>query len=64
MSDPTHELWCLIEGDRVVFSVVVSTTTSVDELKEMIKNKNKSTLRLLDAKDIIVLKVCYIMMFK
>ena len=65
MSDLTHELWCYIEGDTVVFSVFVSTTTSVDELKEMIKEtKKNNTLRTVDASDLTLTKVGYIMMFK
>jgi hypothetical protein len=63
MSDPT--LWCLIEGDKVLFPVSASTTTYVGELKEMIKEKKKNnTLRTVDASDLTLTKVGYIMMFK
>jgi hypothetical protein len=60
MPDPTHELWCLIEGDRVLFSVLASMTTSVAQLKRLIKEEGKITLGMADAKDLIVSKVCYL----
>jgi hypothetical protein len=57
MSDPT--LWCYIEGDTVVFSVFVSTTTSVDHLKDTIKEKRSRRLEKFDAADLILWKVRY-----
>jgi hypothetical protein len=59
MSDPKHKLWCYIEGDTVVFHVFVSTTISVDELKEMIKEKRSRRLEKFDAADLILWKVRY-----
>jgi hypothetical protein len=65
MSDLTHKLWCHIEGDKLVFQVFASTTTSVGKLKEMIKERKKNnTLRTVDASDLTLTKAGYIMMFK
>ena len=37
MSDTTHEIWCLAEGDNIPFPVVSSATTSIGVLKQKIK---------------------------
>jgi len=44
MPDPTYELWCLFQGDTVLFPVTTSPTTSIGTLKKQIKVKGERTL--------------------
>lgn len=37
MSGTHHVLWCLLERDKIPFSVEASSTIRIDELKAMIK---------------------------
>jgi len=39
MSGTHHELWCLLEGDMIPFSVNAPSTIRIDELKTMIKER-------------------------
>ena len=57
MSNTT--LWCLVEGDTTYFSVVTLPTTSIGELKELIKIKKENTVsRKVDASNLNLWKVC------
>ena len=37
MSDTTYNLWCFVKGDDNLFPVIASSTISIGELKDMIK---------------------------
>jgi hypothetical protein len=59
MSNTT--LWCLVEGDTTYFRIVTPPTTSIDELKELIKIKKENTLSLkVDASNLNLWKACYV----
>ena len=59
MSNAT--LWCLVEGDTTYFRIVTPTTTSIDELKELIKIKKENALSpKVDASNLNLWKVCYV----
>ena len=49
-------LWCLIEGETVPFNVKVPISETIDDLKVLIWEKRKNTLRDIDASRLIVLK--------
>ena len=54
-----YKLTCLVEGERSTFSVLVSHTCDVDELKENIYQKRRNNLfRGIDAADLLLSKVC------
>jgi hypothetical protein len=56
--DATHTLWCLIEGESTVFSVMAPLNTNINDLKELIRGKGVyGALRGVDAKDLILFKV-------
>jgi len=61
MSDATREVWCLVEGSNTPFPVVISPTTSIGVLKNMIKqmNENNSLFQRVDALNLILWKVRY-----
>jgi hypothetical protein len=52
MSDYT--LWCLIEGDNVLFPVKILSTQSIGKLKREIKKETSCTLEKFDAMDLIL----------
>jgi hypothetical protein len=52
-------LWCLIEGDNVLFPVKILSTQFIAELKKEIKKEASPTLEKFDAKDLILWKVHY-----
>ena len=58
MSDDTI-LWCLVKGQNAPFIVRTSPTTSIADLKCLIKKENENTLRRVDAPDLNLWKVCY-----
>lgn len=59
MADDTiHTLWCLVEGESIVFEVTASANASINRLKELIREKGKNgALGNIDAKDLVLLKV-------
>jgi hypothetical protein len=57
MSDMT--LWCLLKGGDNPFSVVTLSTTSIDDLKILIKREKENALQRVDASDLKLWKVCY-----
>jgi len=57
-SEPPRKLWCLIKHDSVTFQVTVSANATIHELKDLILEKGKQhTLRDVDAKDLVLLKM-------
>ena len=54
----THTLWCLVEGESIVFEVTAPANASINRLKELIREKgiNVSKHAIL-AKDLVLLKV-------
>jgi Crinkler effector protein N-terminal domain len=61
MGKKSRRLWCYAVGDNTYFPVIVtdSSTTSIGELKDLIKDKNSNHFRTIDAKDLTLWKVCY-----
>jgi len=61
------KLWCYIEGmrDRDYFSVSIPITQSINDLNKKIYNLNKQEKSFtgFDARDLILTKVRYIMIF-
>jgi hypothetical protein len=56
--DTIHTLWCLVEGDSMVFEVTASANASINRLKELVREKGKNgALGNIDAKDLVLLKV-------
>ena len=54
MSDTTYRLWCFVEGDTTLFSVIASSI-SICVLKDLIKETG--VFNGIDAKDLILWKV-------
>ena len=52
-------LWCLIDGDKTVFSVEIPINSSIDSLKNKIKQQRSIRLEKFDAADLILWKVHY-----
>jgi hypothetical protein len=60
MSDATtYQLWCIVEGNNNPFSIIASSTTYVDDLREKVKVENSNLLREVDASDLTLWKVRY-----
>jgi hypothetical protein len=57
--DKDMTLWCLVEGEDAPFSVLASPTTSIYNLKKIIKRENENTLQRVDASNVKLWKVCY-----
>ena len=54
----TYKLWCLIDGDKTVFCVVIPMNEDISNLKESIKEKDKNgVLSNVDAKALTLRKV-------
>ena len=58
-----YTLWCLFEGDQVLFQVAVSSNQNIFQLKKLVFNECSPTPGLLNAKDLILMKVRHIMIF-
>ena len=56
MSDATHELWYLVQGDNAPFLVLPSPTTSIRGLKRMLKD-DSPCLQSVSASSLILWKV-------
>ena len=50
----TYTLWCLIDGDKTPFSVIIPIDSYIDDLKDSIKQKCSQMLEKFDAKDLIL----------
>jgi len=61
MAETNYTLWCYVEGDKTLFSVIPPSTTSIDMLKKLIKKERSNFLRGVDAADLTLFKVGYIM---
>ena len=61
MAETNYTLWCYVEGDKTLFPVVSPSTTSMGILKKLIKEENSNFLQGVDAKDLTLFKVGYIM---
>jgi hypothetical protein len=59
MSNTIQKLWCFSEGGNRPFSVTPSLTTSVHDLKRMIKEEKSNALQGIDAVDLTLWKVRY-----
>ena len=59
MATDTYTLWCLIDGDKSVFTVEVPIDGLIDKLKVNIKERRSRYLEKFDAKDLTLWKVCY-----
>jgi hypothetical protein len=59
MADDTiRTLWCLVEGESMVFEVTVSANASINRLKTLVQEKkDKGSLRDVNAADLVLLKV-------
>ena len=55
----TYTLWCLIDGDKTPFRVIIPIDNYIDDLKDSIKQKCSPNLDKFAAKDLILWKVCY-----
>jgi hypothetical protein len=56
--DTMHTLWCLVQGESMVFKVTASANASVDQLKELVREEGMNgTLGNIDAEDLVLLKV-------
>jgi len=53
----TYTLWCLIDGDNVLFSVDILIDRFIDNLKDSIKQKCTPDLDKFDAADLILWKI-------
>jgi hypothetical protein len=61
MSD-TYKLMCFVEGDNNPFIVKASSSESISELKDIIKEMKNNLLRGFDASSLTLMQqVCYIM---
>ena len=56
MSDATYRIWCLLEGENTLFSVLALPTISIGELKDLIKEKNAKGINV-DANHLTLWKV-------
>jgi len=61
--DPNFRLWCLIDGEDTPFPITTSPTLLIDEVKGMIKERNMSFLRTVDASRLTLWKVRYFSWF-
>ena len=61
MAETNYTLWCYVEGDKNLFPVIPPSTTSMGMLKELIKEKRSNFLQGVDAADLTLFKVGYIM---
>jgi hypothetical protein len=61
MSDTPYTLWCYVEGDKNLFGVIISSTTTIDILKISIKESKSNFLQGVDASNLTLTKVRYIM---
>ena len=55
--DPYPALWCIIQGDSMVFDVNVPGDTRISQLEKLIWEKCKNTLRKFDAAELVLWKV-------
>jgi len=55
----TWTLWGLVEGDQSPFTITVSPSILIEELKKIIKAEKSHCLQNFDASDLAVWKVCY-----
>jgi hypothetical protein len=55
----TYTLWCLIDGDKTTFKVIIPIDSDIADLKDSIKQKCSPMLDNFAAKDLILWKVCY-----
>jgi hypothetical protein len=64
MSATGFEVWCLIEGDTTPFPVTASSYyVSIGELKRGIKKETENTFKMVDARNLILWKVCHFQRF-
>ena len=61
MANAPYTLWCYVEGCKTLFSVISPSTASVDILKNLIKEENSNLLQGVNASDLTLFKVGYIM---
>lgn len=54
----SRRLRCLVEGDSVPFTLTVSDDREIEDLKELIHENQDGALSDVDAKDLVLLKVC------
>ena len=57
---PDYRLWCLLQGDKNIFPAVVSSSSSIGELKDEIFKRVPSSGF---ARDLTLTKVRYIMFY-
>jgi hypothetical protein len=56
--DTIHTLWCLVEGDSTPFKITAPPNIDIDDLKKLVReNKDKSSLRDVNASDLVLFKV-------
>ena len=55
--DPYPALWCIIQGDSMVFDIIVPGDTRISQLEKLIWEKCKNTLRKFDAAELVLWKV-------
>jgi len=54
-------LWCYIKGERDIFGATISPDRTIDGLKDTLKEKRSNRLSTVDAANLILTKVRYIM---
>jgi hypothetical protein len=59
--DPKFKLWCYVEGKCDIFSVDVSSDSTIDDLKNEIYIKVSKSFAGCDPMDLTLTKVCYFM---
>ena len=55
----TYTLWCLIEGYKTLFKVMIPINSDIDDLRKEIKEKKSNLFQEVDASDLILWKVRY-----
>ncbi len=59
--NPMTTLWCYIKGERDIFGATISPDRTIDGLKDTLKEKRSNRLSTVDAANLILTKVRYIM---
>jgi hypothetical protein len=60
MSDTTYKHWCYVVGDDTPFSIIASSTLFIHDLQELIKKRKSNLLQKVDASNLVLWKVRYL----
>jgi hypothetical protein len=56
----SYKIWCLVEGDKNPFSIIVPSTIFIGELQKAIKKERSNVFQRVDASDVTLWKVRYL----